>query len=267
MAAALVAAPVQDSSQLRVVRLFMAEEQPLAAPVTRLAGRGEALWLPWIFLVLLGAALRLRGLFANLQPPEPLEAFAAAQPAPNRGHARGQSQPAAPASLRPPPARLTPPTEKSHTMQCPNCGQANRADSRFCQRCGATLAGAAPAAIPAGRPAGSPPPAAPLPAPPPAIGQLGTGGTAAGNIWTPFAGYGTRGRHVSWLLDNLGHQAGDLHTAVTDRFQQRAAVSYTPLRAHETVLDLVCRLLLEKKKHSHTSALSPYPFHIKHNPT
>ena len=28
-----------------------------------------------------------------------------------------------------------------------------------------------------------------------------------------------------------------------------ATVSYTHLRAHETVLDLVCRLLLEKKKH------------------
>ena len=27
-----------------------------------------------------------------------------------------------------------------------------------------------------------------------------------------------------------------------------APVSYTHLRAHETVLDLVCRLLLEKKK-------------------
>ena len=27
-------------------------------------------------------------------------------------------------------------------------------------------------------------------------------------------------------------------------------VSYTHLRAHETVLDLVCRLLLETKKHS-----------------
>ena len=26
-------------------------------------------------------------------------------------------------------------------------------------------------------------------------------------------------------------------------------VSYTHLRAHETVLDIVCRLLLEKKKH------------------
>ena len=29
-----------------------------------------------------------------------------------------------------------------------------------------------------------------------------------------------------------------------------APVSYTHLRAHETVLDLVCRLLLEKKKFS-----------------
>ena len=29
---------------------------------------------------------------------------------------------------------------------------------------------------------------------------------------------------------------------------QRSAVSYTPLRAHETVLELVRRLLLEKKK-------------------
>ena len=28
------------------------------------------------------------------------------------------------------------------------------------------------------------------------------------------------------------------------------AVSYTHLRAHETVLDLVCRLLLEKKNHN-----------------
>ena len=33
------------------------------------------------------------------------------------------------------------------------------------------------------------------------------------------------------------------------------AVSYTHLRAHETVLDLVCRLLLEKKKNT------PYKLH------
>ena len=36
------------------------------------------------------------------------------------------------------------------------------------------------------------------------------------------------------------------------------AVSYTHLRAHETVLDLVCRLLLENKKHKpHDSLRSP----------
>ena len=36
------------------------------------------------------------------------------------------------------------------------------------------------------------------------------------------------------------------------------SVSYTHLRAHETVLDLVCRLLLENKKHltTHTIILS-----------
>ena len=38
----------------------------------------------------------------------------------------------------------------------------------------------------------------------------------------------------------LEGEGGALHLLV--------AVSYTHLRAHETVLDLVCRLLLEKKK-------------------
>ena len=34
----------------------------------------------------------------------------------------------------------------------------------------------------------------------------------------------------------------------TRSLKSQYAVSYTHLRAHETVLDLVCRLLLEKKK-------------------
>ena len=33
--------------------------------------------------------------------------------------------------------------------------------------------------------------------------------------------------------------------------ESEKAVSYTHLRAHETVLDLVCRLLIEKKKQHH----------------
>ncbi len=36
------------------------------------------------------------------------------------------------------------------------------------------------------------------------------------------------------------------------------AVSYTHLRAHETVLDLVCRLLLEKKKKEETEHVVIY---------
>ena len=36
--------------------------------------------------------------------------------------------------------------------------------------------------------------------------------------------------------------------AAKEKGDGREAVSYTHLRAHETVLDLVCRLLLEKKK-------------------
>ena len=35
-------------------------------------------------------------------------------------------------------------------------------------------------------------------------------------------------------------------------FDRLRPVSYTHLRAHETVLDLVCRLLLEKKKQANT---------------
>ena len=36
------------------------------------------------------------------------------------------------------------------------------------------------------------------------------------------------------------------------------AVSYTHLRAHETVLDLVCRLLLEKKKEKEYTEFARY---------
>ena len=39
-----------------------------------------------------------------------------------------------------------------------------------------------------------------------------------------------------------------LHGNANREASRLATVSYTHLRAHETVLDLVCRLLLEKKK-------------------
>ena len=54
----------------------------------------------------------------------------------------------------------------------------------------------------------------------------------------------------------------EAHVLTVDRINVYGAVSYTHLRAHETVLDLVCRLLLEKKKQTQptrttTSTQSP----------
>ena len=48
----------------------------------------------------------------------------------------------------------------------------------------------------------------------------------------------------TWQPDALDTVVGIAASGTTPY----VAVSYTHLRAHETVLDLVCRLLLEKKK-------------------
>ena len=50
----------------------------------------------------------------------------------------------------------------------------------------------------------------------------------------------------SRVIGNLGHITLNRPKALNALTY--ATVSYTHLRAHETVLDLVCRLLLEKKK-------------------
>ena len=53
-------------------------------------------------------------------------------------------------------------------------------------------------------------------------------------------------------------QRQDVAVFTVERFRNGSVeiqpVSYTHLRAHETVLDLVCRLLLEKKKESYMEA-------------
>ena len=77
-------------------------------------------------------------------------------------------------------------------------------------------------------------------------------------------------RRGQWKVDNSGHnnlipviQHEIGHTFGLFHFEDcpgsergYGAVSYTHLRAHETVLDLVCRLLLEKKKTNKTKPLT-----------
>ena len=65
---------------------------------------------------------------------------------------------------------------------------------------------------------------------------------------------------LPFLLSGGGHAhgvaagagLGERPSAEPFAGSELGAVSYTHLRAHETVLDLVCRLLLEKKKHEIT---------------
>src|SRR5665811_2357264 len=53
---------------------------------------------------------------------------------------------------------------------------------------------------------------------------------------------------IAMLLGLIQPSAGEVRVFGADMSRNRYdAVSYTHLRAHETVLDLVCRLLLEKK--------------------
>ena len=56
------------------------------------------------------------------------------------------------------------------------------------------------------------------------------------------------------VIEGVPHEAAELRAIHVLRTVERplVAVSYTHLRAHETVLDLVCRLLLEKKKNKNT---------------
>ena len=60
------------------------------------------------------------------------------------------------------------------------------------------------------------------------------------------------------LAEDGGHfrdlhlRLGGVIAVVQADADELGPVSYTHLRAHETVLDLVCRLLLEKKKENRT---------------
>ncbi|MBN1659132.1 MAG: zinc ribbon domain-containing protein [Anaerolineae bacterium] len=112
-----------------------------------------------------------------------------------------------------------------NTHQCSQCGTENEAGFRFCKSCGAPLAtaemGNGTGAADEARPSSGTRVTRTVGAAARSIGQLGSGGMSAVNIWGPFAGFGERGRHVSWLLNNLGDRAERLRDAVMERFNER----------------------------------------------
>lgn len=114
-------------------------------------------------------------------------------------------------------------------MICPNCGAADPGPGLFCMSCGSRLPMPtidAPATlIPEEQPDPSsmlPPAPAPQAVSSQPIGQMGSAGIQPVNIWGPFAGYGTRGRHVSWLINDQGERADALRDTVAARFERRA---------------------------------------------
>ena len=111
------------------------------------------------------------------------------------------------------------------TQQCTNCHVENEIGFRFCKACGAPLVTAELSGSSSGPSDDSAPPISPtdqkVGASAQAVGQMGAAGLSSLNIWGPFAGYGERGRHVSWLLNNLGDRSEALRDAVTERFNER----------------------------------------------
>lgn len=111
-------------------------------------------------------------------------------------------------------------------MICPNCGAADPGPGLFCMSCGTrlpapTIAESA-SLTPKEQPDLPPPPASgPQAISGQPVGQIGSVGTVPINIWGPFAGYGMRGRHVSWLINDQGDRAEALRDAVAARFERR----------------------------------------------
>lgn len=130
-------------------------------------------------------------------------------------------------------------------MNCSQCGTSNETSSRFCLRCGAALVVPATTVPPTTfaqptAPQSSQPPAtwaqpttpqsypqyqAPVGYGPqsgyPLRPYYGASGIAGLNIWGPFAGYGTRRRHVGWLMDGEGARASDLLIRVESKYKER----------------------------------------------
>ena len=79
-------------------------------------------------------------------------------------------------------------------------------------------------------------------------------------VWAEMAAMGWAGIAIAEEFGGLGYGYTGLGLVLEQAGRNLSSsplpVSYTHLRAHETVLDLVCRLLLEKNKTTQQNAIS-----------
>eukprot|EP00657_Telonema_sp_P-1_P009595 TRINITY_DN3830_c0_g1_i2.p1 TRINITY_DN3830_c0_g1~~TRINITY_DN3830_c0_g1_i2.p1 ORF type:complete len:154 (-),score=38.93 TRINITY_DN3830_c0_g1_i2:6-467(-) len=80
---------------------------------------------------------------------------------------------------------------------------------------------------------------------------------------TEIQTYAEKGSSPLGSMDSLTPAGWARHVASSR--SSLSTVSYTHLRAHETVLDLVCRLLLEKKKPTSTTSIFTIILYLQNN--
>jgi hypothetical protein len=138
-------------------------------------------------------------------------------------------------------------------MACPNCGAQDPGPGLFCMTCGKRLPTAAvtPPPAPAETLKAMPVTPAWQSAPPAPTAQPSGSNDSTFNVWGPFAGYGTRGRHVAWLINDHGDQADALRDVVRARFERReipdATVERVTLTRRGIMVDSRPYFLLRRK--------------------
>lgn len=186
------------------------------------------------------------------QPGAPVPPAAGVQPPP-------QGAPAVPAQPGPAPAAPTPTLVMNQAAPLP--GQAPAGGTPYPAQPAPQGYGQPPA--PAGYPQQNQPASGmPGAAMPPAqygqqaypqypAGSYGSSTPALMHIWGPFAGYGTRRKHIGWLLDNRGNRANDLINQVRTRFASRqiegVTITQDTLTARGILVEMRNYFLLRKK--------------------
>lgn len=131
-------------------------------------------------------------------------------------------------------------------MLCPNCGTRTETEHQYCMHCGTSLHSKLPTPEQALTGQNLQDPAQYVPVPTgeseraevvsmqsikpsrdstyglqPQTPVYGASGNAALHIWGPFAGFGSRRRHIGWLMDKKGEYAESLVTQVKEGFNHR----------------------------------------------